>query len=176
MGDRDSKLDLCGNCGKPLDGEGGTEKDGQALCRQCAIEKAEQYIREKPDAEPRRARFRETRTYRLLLLGLIAICVAVIAYRSQAVVSAFQETKPGRAGTYETDERTDRCIKNLWTQARLLQQGQPAGGPGFVCPASGKPYRVTMGPQPEVRCPNPEKHGFQEIYVTKDHPVPVLKR
>ena len=78
-------------------------------------------------------------------------------------------------GTYTTDAATDKCIKNLWQLAYELQQGKKGAGENLVCPASGKAYKVIPGPNPEIHCPNPGRHGFQDVSISKSNPVPTLK-
>ncbi|MCG6536000.1 MAG: hypothetical protein L7F78_15175 [Syntrophales bacterium LBB04] len=176
MTDQERREDRCKVCGKPVNGVIPPGDGGEVLCRQCSIERAEQFIRETPVERPGLQRLRETRSWRIMMIIFFILIVGIIAYQSPKLLASFKDPKPARMGTYETDENTDRCIRNLWQQAYLMQQGRPAAARGLVCPVTGKPYVIIPGSNPGVRCPNPERHGFRDIAITKKNPVPELQR
>lgn len=166
---------LCQVCGKPVTGDIQPDDRGEVLCRQCVIEQLEQDLWQAPEVLPHPKRARETRSWRILIVILVILGVGIIAYQAPKLLLAFKDPKPVRMGTYETDETTDRCIRNLWQQAYLIQQGRPDDSRYIVCPATGKSYVFTRGPNPEIHCPNPDRHGFRDIVVTKKNPVPELR-
>jgi hypothetical protein len=121
-------------------------------------------------------RLRETTAWKVSLILALLVCLAVIVYQAPRIMAAFQAPKPVRMGTYVTDAATDQCLKNLWRLAAELQQGRKATVPALVCPASGKPYVIGPGTDPEVHCPAPSVHGFRDIVVSRNKPVPELKK
>ena len=58
----------------------------------------------------------------------------------------------------------------------MIEKGRKATVPALVCPASGKPYVIGPGTDPEVHCPAPSVHGFRDIVVSRNKPVPELKK
>jgi len=87
------------------------------------------------------------------------------------------ELPPVRSGgIYATDTKTDKCIDNLWRSIQEWQQRKKGAGAPPVCPASGRPYVVVPGTDPEIHCPDPGRHGFRDIVVSTSRPVPELKR
>lgn len=101
---------------------------------------------------------------------VLSACMTVIVLQVSKPLSMFHEEKAIRLGTYATNENTDKCIKNLWLIARLLQEGkQPTG----AFPETGRAYVLTTGEGDiVVGCPNPGAHGFSSISVSRKHPVP----
>ncbi|MFH2218491.1 MAG: hypothetical protein ABII68_02375 [Pseudomonadota bacterium] len=102
-------------------------------------------------------------------------CIAVIIFQLPKLVSALKKiNKPIRQGTYDTDGRTDQCIRNLWELAGFLQRKKSLPD-DILDPASNKPYEVTQTKDETiVRSPSPELYGFKEIRASKKNPVPEL--
>ncbi len=178
MGDQDRQEILCKGCGKLVTGsiEKQSCEDRDVYCSQCMMTRAERYIKDTPVEKPKLQRLRETVAWKVAMISVIIICFGVIAYQAPRIMSATKDPKPIRMGSYDTDEITDKCIKNLWQIAYLIQQGRPAAGQALACPATGKPYLIRAGANAEVHCPNPGVHGFRDILVTKKNPVPELKK
>jgi len=104
--------------------------------------------------------------------GVVVIGLGVMAYQSPDLISVLKEDRPLRNGTYNTDAKTDDCIRNLWKVSKLLQEGK-LPGENLVCPASKKPFIIAKETGDVVaRSPNPELYGFKEIRVSKKRPVP----
>lgn len=176
MADQDKQEKTCPGCGKPIMGDSGDEhgQEGEAYCPQCMIDRAEKYIEDGAIEMPRLKRLRETRAWKIAMALVLIACLGFIVYQSPRLLASFNEPKPVRMGTYATDATTDKCIKNLWQLAYELQQGKNGVSHALVCPASGKPYAISRGPNPEIHCPNPGSHGFRSIAVSKNNPVPKL--
>lgn len=171
MTDQEMMNAVCKGCGRPL----GADEQGAEYCSSCMIERAEQYV---PEAQerPQIKREKKSRTWLILQLVILLVCMAIIALQTPRLISAFKEDQPLRYGTYATDAQTDQCIKNLWHISRMLQDGKKPS-PDMVCPVSKKPYEIRdTGADIVVRCPNPELHGFKEIQVSKRRPVPELSK
>lgn len=161
--------ECCQKCGKILDG-------GGPYCSQCQIELAEENIDESEEeiSEP----LPQDKKKRVLAvqLAILLIFVAVIVYRAPAFMEALGREQPIRMGTYKTDEQADLCISNLWKISRMLEEGN-LPDKSIVCPASGKPYKVTRSPADTVVvCPNPELHTLKELRVSRVHPCPEVKK
>ena len=182
--DRESSA-ACSECGKPLCGECALpRKDGTFICSRCAAltaarESAQgiaQRSEEKDGRERKKAALkkRKGRLWTGLLLAVGIISIGVICIQAPGLMSLFKEDRPIRQGTYQTDEKTDQCIRNLWKIARLLQEGKPPGDL-IRCPLSHKAYVIIRTKDDVVaRCPTPGLHGFREIRVSRKHPVPEL--
>jgi hypothetical protein len=166
---------ICKACGKPVTGDIQPDARGDVFCRQCAIEQLEKDLWQTPEEMPNVKHTRMTGTWRIVMIIFVILSMGIIAYQTPKLLSAFKNPKPVRMGTYETDETTDRCIRNLWQQAYLMQQERPDDARYIVCPATGRPYVFKRGPNQEVHCPNPDRHGFRDIVVTKKNPVPELR-
>jgi len=177
MEEQDRQQIVCKGCGSPVgDIERQPGKDEDVYCSQCMMSRAEKYIQDTPAEKPKLQRLRETLAWKVSMALILLVSVGIIAYQAPRIWTAFKEPKPIRMGSYETDEVTDKCIKNLWQITYLTQQGRPAAGKTIVCPISGKPYLIKSGADWEVHCPNPASHGFRDIVVTKKTPVPELKK
>ncbi len=178
MGEQDRQEILCKGCSGPVTGyiEKQPGKDEDVYCTQCMIDRAESYIKDTPTEKQKLQRLRETVAWKVSMALLLVVCMGLLAYQGPRVLTAFKEPKPIRMGSYETDEVTDKCIKNLWQIAYLIQQGRPAAGQTLACPASGKPYLIRSGANTETYCPNPGAHRFSDIIATKKTPVPELKK
>ncbi|MFA6411260.1 MAG: hypothetical protein WCW53_01090 [Syntrophales bacterium] len=176
MEDQDKQEKYCQGCGNPIVGGSGEEpgRERDVYCRQCQIDKAEEYIKDAAIETPKLKRLRETTLWKIVMVLILFVCMGIVAYQYPQFLLAFKEPKPVRMGTYATDAATDNCIKNLWQLAYDLQQGKKRIDPAIVCPAAGKPYIVIQGPNPEVHCPNPGAHGFRDIAISKNNPVPEL--
>jgi hypothetical protein len=161
---------FCRNCGKPV------ESDGDDDCPRCRIDRAERYIEQAAGDTPRPTRLRGTTAWKALMGAVVLLCAGVVLYQSPRILAVFKAPKPVRMGTYATDADTDRCLKNLWQIVHDLQQGVPGAGRTLVCPASGNPYVILPGSNPEIHCPNPGLHGFRDIVASKRAPVQELKR
>lgn len=166
---------LCKACGKPVTGDMRPNDRGDLFCRQCAMTQLEQDLLQRDGGEPPEQK-RSSKSWRITIMIFVVLAAGIIAYQTPKLLSIFKDPKPVRMGTYETDETTDRCIRNLWQQVYLMQQGRSDDTRHVVCPATGKPYVFVRGPNQEVHCPNPDRHGFRDILVTKKNPVPELKR
>jgi hypothetical protein len=140
------------------------------------MEQLEKELWETPVEMTRLRRFQKTRAWKMLFAVLVMTGLGIIAYQIPGLIAAFRDPKPVRMGTYETDETTDRCIRNLWQQAYLVQQGRSDAARYVVCPATGRPYVFKREPDQEIHCPNPDRHGFRDIVVTRLKPVPALYR
>jgi hypothetical protein len=177
MEELDGQEKRCKGCGRPVTGgiEKQPGKDEDVYCGQCMIDRAERYIKDAPIEKLKSQRFRETVAWKVAMILIFLICFGIIAYQVPGIISATKEPKPIRMGSYETDEVTDNCIKNLWQIAYLIQQGQLGDAQGIVCPATGKPYVIIQEPNTEAHCPNPGAHGFRDILVTKKTPVPEVR-
>jgi hypothetical protein len=173
-----NKLDqlFCRQCGKPIIGDGNPSEEGDAYCRQCMIEMAERHIQDREMEKSKWKRLRSARGWKITMVVLILLCLAVLAYQTPRILNATKGPKPIRMGAYDTDAKTDACIQNLWQISHRMQQGNLASSPELVCPASGKPYEIKKGAVPEAHCPNPQAHGLQDLLVTKKIPVPQLKK
>ena len=161
-------MEVCKNCGKPVE-------KGELYCSQCMIEHAEEHIPEIEEAltseGPKESRFPLMVKWAVLLISLI-----IVAIQMPKLLASFEEAQPVRQGTYSTDSETDQCITNLWQISKRLQEGKPVGT-DIVCPASKKPYIVEgTGKTLTVRCPNPELHGFSLIRVSRNNPIPEVKK
>jgi hypothetical protein len=175
----------CSSCGRALCSECALSEGGQTyICSRCAtlsaaqdtvdgIDRRLEQKEERRQVEDEKKKKKSTR-YRVFQWVIIFVCIGVIATQIPRIISAFEEDKPLRQGTYSTDEKTDLCIKNLWRISRSLQEGK-LPGKDMVCPETGKRYKVSeeMG-DIIVRCPNPEEHGFLEIRVSLWEPAPEL--
>ncbi len=173
MADEKGLSAICKKCGEPLNKGGqGTDSD-QLYCSRCMIELAEQYVPEEVEISKLK-RIRKSRVWVPLLWIALLVCISIIAIQVPKLISAFEEEKPIRYGTYSTGAQTDQCIKNLWHISKVLQEGK-FPGKDIVCPVSKKPYVMTnMGGDGMVRCANPQLHGFKEIRVSEKDPMPVL--
>ncbi|MDQ1278283.1 MAG: hypothetical protein QG555_1325 [Thermodesulfobacteriota bacterium] len=177
MGEQNRQEARCKGCGNPISGSFEQPGNGgDVYCGQCLMNQAERYIKDTPAEKPKLQRLRETLGWRVFMILIIIVCSGVIFYQGPRIRTAFKEPKPIRMGSYETDEVTDKCIKNLWKIAALIQRGSPVEGQPPGCPVSGKPYLIKSGTNTEAHCPNPGAHGFRDIIVTKKNPVPELKR
>jgi hypothetical protein len=178
MGEQDRQEILCKECGKSVSGsiEKQPGKAEDVYCCQCVIDRAERYIKDEPAEKPKLRRRRETVAWKAAMIMILLVCLGALAYQGPGIRAALKEPKPIRMGSYETDAVTDKCIKNLWQIAHLIQQGRPGAVQGIVCPATGKPYVIIQGAGTEAHCPNPGGHGFNDILVTKKNPVPELKK
>lgn len=167
---------LCKACGQPVTGDILPNERGELFCRQCAIEQLERDLLQSSAEVAQLKNTRPSKTWRIVVIVFVILGMGFMAYQTPKLLQAFKDPKPVRMGTYETDETTDQCIRNLWQQAYLIQQGRPDDSRHMVCPATGKPYVFTRGLHPEVHCPNPDRHGFRDILITQKNPVPELRR
>jgi hypothetical protein len=171
----------------------------QHLCRQCAIPRDKGFLcsgcvaveaaKETTDGidhcfegKRKKAEIRNEREQIKKVLwhawqwGIVVIGLCVLAYQAADLINVLNDKKPIRKGTYNTDEKTDDCIRNLLEVAKLLQQGNLPGD-DLVCPASQKAFLITEENEDVVaRSPNPELYGFKEIRVSKKKPIPELIR
>ena len=177
----------CSQCSKPLCEQCAIpEKDGSFICSRCialkaaqeAIEGIDRRVEEK-ESKKQEQEVRKKKKSKMWVACqwvILATCIAIISIQVPGFMSAFEEEKPIRYGTYSTDAQTDQCIKNLWHISKLLQEGK-LPGKNILCPASQKPYVVTETEgDVVVRSPEPELYGFKEIRVSKNKPVPELIR
>jgi hypothetical protein len=106
---------------------------------------------------------------------ILIVCIGITIFQMPKLIAALsEEEKPLRHGTFDTDEQTDQCIRNLWQISKILQEGNMPGD-DIICPASQKPFVVVKTKEDViVRSPNPELYGFKDIRVSKKSPVPEI--
>ncbi|RKX58945.1 MAG: hypothetical protein DRP37_07265 [Thermodesulfobacteriota bacterium] len=105
---------------------------------------------------------------------ILIFCIFLITTQVPALFSVFKEEKYVESAPYTSNSQTDQCVDNLWYISKLLQQGKSLGK-DMVCPMTGKPYLVTTTEDDVVVCcPNPEKHGFKKICISKKDPMPEI--
>jgi hypothetical protein len=170
---------LCRGCGKPILGLQGEqlEEEGQYYCPRCLIALAESYIEEPPLEKSWWRLLRETRAWMVTMYLVTAVSLGVVVYQFPSFLASWRELPPVRSGgIYATDTKTDKCIDNLWRSIQEWQQRKKGAGAPPVCPASGRPYVVVPGTDPEIHCPDPGRHGFRDIVASTRRPVPELKR
>ncbi len=160
------------------------QSDGSILCSRCAAmeaakdasENIDTKTRERADKENSREEKKRRRKRVVLTVetAVILLCLAVIGIRMPKMIKGFENKKPLRIGTYETDTITDECINDLWKISKMLQKGQIPDN-DRICPVSNKPYEVIRTNNDIiVRCRNTQVHGFGEIRVSKLNPVPEI--
>jgi hypothetical protein len=166
---------ICKKCGKPFKKSEEGADDETLLCPRCLIELAEQKIPEEAkSSKSQGAGWQKAWTILRLIILIASVCI--IGIQAPKLVSAISKQKPIRNGAYETDAKTDKCIKNLWHISSLLQEGR-LPEKNIVCPLSKKPYVIRdLDTDIVVSCPNPGLHGFKEIQVAKSSPCPRLKK
>jgi len=180
----DRKTDLkCSHCREPLcDQCALPQANGTFMCSRCIALAAAQDVTDgiesriqgrERNEEIQEARVKRKRKIRVAFQwGIVVTGLVVIAIQMSETAASFKEKKPLRYGTYQTDAKTDQCIKNLWKVARLLQEGKMPEKE-IYCPASKEPYVITEEKGDIVaRSPHPEFYGFKEIRVSKNRPVP----
>ncbi|UCG39025.1 MAG: hypothetical protein JSV00_01965 [bacterium] len=115
----------------------------------------------------------EEKARRMMKVSFLVFAALIMFWRSFVIVPLIKTERPLRHGTYETDAVTDRCINQLWSLSRNLQEHQmPDVLPG--CPKTGIPYTViTEGEDTLIRCPNPEQHNLKSLQVSRFEPVPI---
>ena len=166
---------VCQRCGKIFDKDQyGADKE-QLHCASCMIKIAEEYAIEQEE-ESRLKKIvtgiRKSRVCSTLLWVIFCISIVVVGIQIPKLISAFEEKRPIRRGTYSTDVQTDQCIRNLWCISGLLQEGK-AFKKEFVCPVSKEPYVITITEDDMVvECPNPGIHGCSKIQISKKNPIP----
>lgn len=175
----------CSNCSAALCKTCATAPDekGGHLCNRCQALQAVQDISDDALKREVKKEFQETKKEKkkkwqyALQWAILGICVVIMIYQASAVLSAIKRTeKPIRHGTYATDQVTDRCIHNLWAISRQLQRGKMPDGT-ITCPASGASYYTDEKEDNIIaRCPNPGKHGFSELRVDKQNPIPKVRK
>lgn len=162
----------CAGCSQPF--EPGSEKE--TLCDSCLIAAAGQEAAEGAreadaaaagQAEAISSRRRWARAAQALL---IAGAVGAVIMNLSVFQAALTEPKPVRWGTYDTDRDTDRCIMNLWKAFSTLRSGEKNA---LSCPLTGAAYIVVDGPGGKiVRCPNPDRHGLNDLRAGGERGVP----
>lgn len=175
----------CSGCNEPLcDQCSGPQKDGVHKCSRCialdAANEASAGIEQRFEAKARKEQDKEARgetrkrLVKVLQAGIILICLVIIFFQLSPLLSESKDAKPLRHGSYDTDEKTDRCINVLWQVAQLLQKDELPGDNIFD-PESKTPYVIEKTDSDIiVRAPKPELYGFKEIRVSKQYPVPEL--
>lgn len=166
---------ICKKCGKPFNKSEERSDDEALLCPRCVIELAEQQIPEEAKtSKSRGAGLRKAWAVLRLIILITSVCI--IGIQAPNLGSVISKQKPIRNGTYKTDGKTDKCIKNLWHISSLLQEDR-LPEKNIVCPVSKKPYAIrNLDADIVVSCPNPELHGFKEIQVAKLSPCPKLTK
>ncbi len=103
---------------------------------------------------------------------ILIFCIFIIAIQVPALFSVFKKEKNVEYVPYTSDFKTNQCIDNLWYISKFLQQGE-LPDKDMVCPMTGESYLVTTTEDDVVVCcPNPEKHGFKKICISKKNPMP----
>jgi len=173
----------CSQCNKPLCDECAIPEGGKSfICSRCAalmaardaVEGIDRRVekRESKKQEQEAKKKKKNKMWVVCQCVILAACIVIIAIQVPRLMSSFEEKKPIRQGTYATNKNTDKCVRNLWHIARLLQEGKQPGT-DLVCPETGSAYVVATNEDDTiVRCPNPGAHGFSEIRVSLKHPVP----
>ena len=177
----------CSGCGAALCEECAIRREGGSLiCTRCvALQAAQDVVTGTKDRQEkveigRKDREKKKRRKGLfwvgLQVGILAICLGIIAFRMPSITRILKNDKPIRLGTFKTDAMTDECIRVLWQVAKELQEGRMPGD-DLICPASRKPFIIEKTEDDIVaRCPQPELYGFKNIGVSKNHPIPELIR
>ncbi len=172
----------CSNCERQLCDQCAIPCDKGFLCGRCvALEVAKEAAdgidhrleekRKKGETRKEKKKLKKV-LWHAWQWGVVVIGLGVMAYQSPDLISVLKEDRPLRNGTYNTDAKTDDCIRNLWKVSKLLQEGK-LPGENLVCPASKKPFIIAKETGDVVaRSPNPELYGFKEIRVSKKRPVP----
>ena len=178
----------CSECNKPFCDQCAIIEVGKPfICSRCAAIKAAQdmvqgidqrleEIEEKIQIQEAKKK-RKSRVWLAFQWIIILACISVIAIQVPKIISGFtKEEKPIRYGTYSTDAQTDQCIRNLWHISKLLQE-EELPGEEITCPTSKRPYVIiNMEGNIVIGCPNPKKHGFKEIRISKKDPIPELRK
>jgi hypothetical protein len=168
---------ICEECSIP-------RKNGSSICSRCLVLEAagdasrgidDRLVKKEIRLDQKAAlKLKRRKVILGVEYGLIIIALVIIAVQAPGLLKVFEDEKPLRHGTYETDSRTDQCLRNLWEISKMLQQGELPGD-DIVCPASGKPYEIIQRDSDiVVRSPNPELYGFRDVRVSKLKPVPEL--
>jgi hypothetical protein len=106
--------------------------------------------------------------------GLVLACFGVMIVQVPDLIRVLAEDKPIRQGTYDTDEKTDACIRVLWLASKQLQEGKKPDA-SLTCPEGGQPLKVIkVGVDVIVQVPNPEIYGFRDMRISKINPIPEL--
>ena len=167
----------CVKCNKQFNKQDLSVIDGKFYCDQCVVGFADKFIEEKnklEDKELEKTPTRGRRVWRLILLCLVFLCLGINIILISRMMNSLKGDKIIRKGTIETDAKTDQCIENLWRISRILQEGK-LQGKDLVCPITKEPYVVKQEKEDiVVCCPNPGRHGFKEIRVSRSLPVPEL--
>jgi len=172
----------CSHCKQYLCDQCAIPRDKGHICSRCvaleAAKEAADGIDHRLEEKRKKAKTLEERKKLKKILwhawqwGFVVIGLCVMAYQVPDLINVLKDEKPLRNGTYNTDVKTDDCIRKLWEVAKLLQEGK-SPGEDLTCPASKKPFIITEEKKDLVaRSPNPELYGFREIRVSKKRPVP----
>jgi hypothetical protein len=183
--DEDS-ISQCGCCEQHLCSQCAIPLDKGFFCSRCvaleAAKEATEGIDLRLEEKRKKAEIRKEKEKIKKVLwhawqwGIVVIGLCVMAYQVPDLINVLKDRKPLRKGTYNTDEKTDDCVRNLWEVAKLLQQGR-LPGEALVCPASKKAFLIAEEKYDIVaRTPDPGLYGFKEIRVSKNNPVPELIR
>ena len=158
---------------KPIDKKNTTEAE-KRYNAQWIVSMAEKTAPEE-EAKSKKRKPRG-KIWSILLSVFIAGFIVVMAIQIPDLMETTKPGKPIRLGSYDTDDATDQCIKNLWQISRLLQEGKTPDA-SIVCPVSKIPYRVkSMDYNIIVSCPNPEKHRFTIVQVQKATKIPEVRK
>lgn len=162
-----------------MSSDGGKEKDDYQSAALDALKdfKKEAVKREEKKEARQQAKGKKKKLWLALQWVLLLASITIFIFQAPRLLySITKENKPHRIGTYDTDKRTDMCIKNLWKVSALLQQDK-LPEKNMLCPVSQKPYEITeSGDDIIVSSPSPELYGFEAIQVSKKKPVPELIR
>lgn len=125
-----------------------------------AEEKLTEEIREKKkdelnkEIESKRTKQIKKKIIFLIEILIIFLLFSVMYNYYPLFKSATQKPTVLRYGTYNTDSKTDECIKNIW---KLMANKKLK----LTCPVSNKPYVIKGN---IIYCSNPELHGFHKIH------------
>jgi rubrerythrin len=160
----EEKKVTCEGCGIAFE-PGDTER----YCPQCIVDKQERLI-ETTDVRHTTLKKEKSRIWIIIVILLSVAASVVLIIQIPKIFEQSRTGRPIRSGTYETDSMTDECINNLWKISRLFQENKTPDTL-LVCPATNKPYRIEST---SAYCPNPEAHGFNTIFVSKEAKIPKI--
>lgn len=92
---------------------------------------------------------------------IIIIASILIAKQYPQFSVSIRPQKVLRIGTYDTDEKTDECISNIW---KLKSNPKLK----LKCPVCALEYKIVGN---NIYCPCPDAHGFKKIYSTGNSAV-----
>ncbi len=109
------------------------------------------------------------------LMAVIAVCTIFIGYR---ITASIQDTRPLTQQEIVVQEQArfdlENCMLVFWEIAEMLQNNR-VPPPSMQCTEAGAPMLVTqLDNDVIVRHPRPDLHGFSEIVVSRNNPIPEI--